>query len=396
MKYNQSHKHILPLAFGEGSGVRLPSTLLPLGGGCEGVGLRAVLLIALLICSVSLQAQTLFPYKVKGTVPDDSFDGKTLYMMRYDNHSMMDSTTVHGREFVFEGQTDKSYLCRIDAGRDYTNFVLDQGTVTVDFDTHLGSGTELNRNLTESEGQIQALINDYFSYYRKKLTEEGIAEDEQQSLLSEYYDRQIRPNAAAIIKKNVVENRDNGVALAMLIGWRDMLLPDEMDILRTQFGEWLPTLEAVKEIMKAHDARKKTAEGMPFVDLKGEGLDGNEMHLSDFVGKGRYVLADMWASWCGPCKAETPNLAELYNAYKDKGLVVLGIGTWDKPENIKKAVADLNIPWPQLIDTGNAAMEKYGVEGIPHIILFAPDGTIVARNLRGNEMKAKVKKVMEN
>lgn len=145
-----------------------------------------------------------------------------------------------------------------------------------------------------------------------------------------------------------------------------------------------------------HGSQKETAEGVPFTDFKGEGLDGSELHLSDFVGRGKYVLADMWASWCGPCKSEIPYLAELYNTYKDKGLVVLGIATWDSPENIKKAVTGLNITWPQLIDTGNAATEKYGVKGIPHIILFAPDGTIVARKLRGEVMKARVKEVMEN
>ena len=154
------------------------------------------------------------------------------------------------------------------------------------------------------------------------------------------------------------------------------------------------------------DARAFYARPRPFpitgrlpviiIDIAGENTEGKETRLSDFVGKGNYVLVDMWASWCAPCREEIPNLAEIYNTYKDKGLVILGIATWDKKDRIIKAIEDLNMTWPQLLDTRQKVMELYGVNGIPHIILFAPDGTIVARNLRGDEMKQKVAEIMKD
>ena len=104
---------------------------------------------------------------------------------------------------------------------------------------------------------------------------------------------------------------------------------------------------------------------------------------------------DRWASWCGPCKGEIPNLLKIHNQYKNKGLTVLGLFVWDKEENLKKAMEEEGIVWPQIIDTEMGAMNFYGVDGIPHIILFAPDGTIVKRYLRGQTMIDTVNEVMK-
>ena len=103
---------------------------------------------------------------------------------------------------------------------------------------------------------------------------------------------------------------------------------------------------------------------------------------------------DMWASWCGPCKGEIPNLARLHNQYKDKGLTVIGLFVWDKQENLKKAMESEGITWPQIVDKESKSTQMYGVDGIPHIILFSPDGTILKRNLRGDAMIKTVEEIM--
>ena len=124
-------------------------------------------------------------------------------------------------------------------------------------------------------------------------------------------------------------------------------------------------------------------------------VDGTPVSLSDYVGKGKYVLVDFWASWCGWCRAEFPVLKEVSAKYKDQNFELLGIAVNDDREKTLKAMKEDGVTWPQILNTGKVAMEAYGIAGIPEIILFAPDGKILARGLRGDELKAKVVEVME-
>ena len=102
--------------------------------------------------------------------------------------------------------------------------------------------------------------------------------------------------------------------------------------------------------------------------------------------EGKYVLADFWASWCQPCIMEFPNLKSIYDKYNGDAFTVLGIAVSDKETDSIATIETHQLPWPQILGTGDVATEAYGIEGIPHIILFGPDGTILYRDLRGERI----------
>ncbi|MBO6059339.1 MAG: TlpA family protein disulfide reductase [Bacteroidaceae bacterium] len=144
----------------------------------------------------------------------------------------------------------------------------------------------------------------------------------------------------------------------------------------------------------ASEAASKSAVGQMFTDFQAE-FDGKTYKLSDYVGRGKYVLVDFWASWCGPCKAEIPNLIKVYNQYKGDKFEVLGVATWDEPKASLKTIEQMKIPYPQILNAQRAGSDAYGITGIPQIILFGPDGTILKRDLRGEQIEATIKELLK-
>jgi len=122
--------------------------------------------------------------------------------------------------------------------------------------------------------------------------------------------------------------------------------------------------------------------------------EGKDISLSDFRGK--VLLIDFWASWCGPCRRENPNVVKVYEEYKDQGFEILGVSLDRKKERWLKAIEQDGLSWPQVSDLKgwqNAAAQLYGVRSIPHTVLLDREGKIIARNLRGPALEAKLKEV---
>ena len=206
-------------------------------------------------------------------------------------------------------------------------------------------------------------------------------------MLSDVISKRNTPNYTESLKVLAIQHKDDVAAIPLILMLDDNMT--EPEILLSLINQTCAEVQNHPNIIKVKEkaeAALSQEEGEMFKDFAVE-HNGKTTRLSDYVGRGQYVLADFWASWCSPCRQEIPNLIALYEKYKDKEFLVLGVAVQDKIEDSQKAISDMQIPYPQILNSEKIATNIYGIDALPETILFAPDGTIIARGLHGEDIE---------
>ena len=213
------------------------------------------------------------------------------------------------------------------------------------------------------------------------------------NVLSETLSKRNTPDFTETLKGLVIQHKDDVAAIPLLLMLDDnMTEPDVILSLINQSCAEVQYHPNIVKVKKKAEAALSQKEGEMFKDFAVE-FNGKTIRLSDYVGRGKYVLVDFWASWCSPCRQEIPNLIALYEKYKDKEFLVLGVAVQDKIEDSQKAISDMQIPYPQILNSEKIATNIYGIDALPETILFAPDGTIIARGLHGKDIDNQLQKL---
>ncbi|MBQ9554703.1 MAG: AhpC/TSA family protein [Muribaculaceae bacterium] len=330
--------------------------------------------ITFLFTAMLLLASCNKGYKLTVTFPDDSANGETAFLTNYDTGDTIATATVENRMCTFEGDAGKGFFARLYASGNPYGFIVEPGEV----------------QLNIAEGNAVSPLNDKLAAWSKEM--QKIADD---STLTE---AENDARYAEGLMKLYQENKDNAIgpwAFCNYLMYKDFTEADIDALLKKAPAEYAQ----LKRVAKAKNAARQltvTAEGQKFTDFVVVAEDGAKQKLSDHVGKGKVVVADFWASWCPPCRAEIPKLQALKEKYGDK-FDVVGIAVWDNPDDTRKAIEELSITWPVIIGTHKLTepTDLYGIKSIPHVIIFGPDGTILSRGLTGNALAAKLTEVIK-
>ena len=358
--------------------------------------MRFVSVFALSAFALTAMAQS---YTIKGTAGAQA-DGNTIYLVDQNSMAFADSCVVKEGQFKFEGTAQDQLLFEVKYGqrsRHKVYVIVEPGSnVEVDLTSQPAKVTD-NGGLTDKMIAVETAVATAGNAVNAKIREmqaAGKSRDEIYAALNADIEA-----IYAIYQKAIDDNADNMVG-AYVMG---MVINQFYDSLE-KLDEAMSKVKYADKVFRIRYEREgylkaaATQAGKMFVDFSGLSVDGSVSKLSDYVGKGKYVLVDFWASWCGPCKGEIPNLIELQNRFGGDKFMVLGVNVWDEEEKFKAAIPAEGITYPQIYiprDNKDNATEMYGIKGIPQIILFAPDGTIVQRDLRGSEMKALVEEKMK-
>jgi peroxiredoxin len=185
------------------------------------------------------------------------------------------------------------------------------------------------------------------------------------------------------------------LALQQYAGWD--LNPDKIEPLFNSLPEAVRAYPSVKSFKEQLETAKLTGIGRVAPEFTQNDTLDQPVQLSSF--KGRYLLIDFWASWCGPCRQENPNVVKVFNQYKDKNFHILGISLDRAGQKDKwmKAIHDDNLTWSHVSDLkfwDNAVSKQYGIRAIPQNLLLDPAGKIIAKNLRGEALAKKMEELL--
>lgn len=340
-------------------------------------------------------------YKIKGSV-DGAADGDTVLIQEVANRALVptDTAVIVNGEFVFEGKQDSAvvrYITYINNGKQYmTDFFLENGNLSAKLGENSSvNGTTNNDAYQEFKNGLYAFQKEYGAII-ESLQDTTITKEQKDSKMEELEakSKEMTGKIAAAIEKNY--NNLAGLELVKNFGYN--LSEEEIEPVLNKLDAKFqndPTVVSLKE----HIAKTKaTAVGQKYIDFTMQDPEGKEVKLSDYVGKSKYVLVDFWASWCGPCRAEMPNLVKTYAAYKNKGFQIVGVSLDESAEAWKGAIKAMNMTWPQMSDLKGWQCEGaqlYAVNGIPFTVLIDQEGVIVEKGLRGEKLDEKLAELLK-
>lgn len=317
--------------------------------------------------------------------------------------TLLDSCEVKNGKYMFKGgkvEVSSMHFIKSNTGK-VTPFFLENGHIRIegkakDFYNAKVGGTLNNEILNYYNLQLRYVQDSMMAVTSITWMREGKQDEATEKAKYKQRYRHMLERRLAIEKDLVLRYPEQPFAPLMLMFDLAYNIPlDELKQLRNQLSPELaehPYVHAVDEFIRSQDF-KVGSEAYAFILPD---LNGRKVNLKDYRGK--YVLLDFWASWCGPCRREIPAVVTLYKNFRGKNFEIIGISLDKNSSDWKKAVQEMKMKWPQVSDLqgwNSEVARKYNIHAIPATVLLNPEGKVEALNLRGEKLEDKIREVLK-
>lgn len=287
---------------------------------------------------------------------------------------VIDTALIQNGYFTFKGRLPYPKYCNVGIRNTFfpVGFFLDHSSV--DINICLGNG------LSRRDGKEETIRTLNGKVYGSQ------ADEEYRYLLNQ-------SDEGALEEWVETHTDSDPVLMCMASAWQDRYSPDLIEKWLKMMDKNLEGRVAYQHALNQIAKRRQLILGAVAPQFNLTSMSGSKIALKDF--KGKYVLLDFWASWCGPCRAEIPNLKKAWDKFHKRGLDIVSITLDKKDADWRKALREEQMPWHQLNAAGSDVTQLYNVQGIPHILLIGPDGKIVEINLRGQALEDKLAEIFK-